>query len=129
MENRGKKTFIMIQFSLLILGLFAGIAAGVFGIGGGLIIIPGLVYLFGYKQHLAQGTSLAILVLPVGILAAWRYWVAGHVQLAAVPWIAIGFVAGGLLGAHVIQGISDIQMKRLFGVFLALLAIKMIFGK
>jgi hypothetical protein len=113
----------------LILGLISGVSAGIFGLGGGTILIPALVYIFGYSQHLAQGTTLAIMVPPIGLLAALRYYYSGNVDLRAVPVICLGFFIGGLLGAHLIQPVPDLLLKRLFGIFLLLVALKMILGK
>lgn len=120
---------MLIALEFLILGLVAGIFGGIFGLGGGTILIPALVYIFGFSQHLAQGTTLAILVPPIGLLAAWRYYTNGYVDLHAAPLICLGFFFGGLLGASMIQPVSDLLLKRLFGSFLLLIALKMIFGK
>ncbi|MCX7926874.1 MAG: sulfite exporter TauE/SafE family protein [Candidatus Omnitrophica bacterium] len=111
----------------VVLGVLAGLASGMFGIGGGTILIPALVYLLGMSQHQAQGTTLAIMVPPIGLLAALRYYYAGHVRLDIAAFICLGFFFGGLLGAHLIQPISDILLKRAFGVFLLLVAMRMIF--
>jgi len=113
----------------IILGLIAGVFAGVFGIGGGIILIPVMTFLFGMTQHQAQGTTLAILVPPIGILAAWRYYQNGHVNLPMAGFICLGFLLGGLLGANLAQGFSDPLLKKLFGVFLLLISINMIFSK
>jgi len=111
------------------LGLVAGVFGGMFGIGGGAILIPALVYLFGLTQHQAQGTTLAIMVPPIGLLAALRYYYSGNVKLGMAGFICLGFFIGGLVGAHLIQGIGDIALKRSFGVFLAIIAVRMILGK
>src|SRR5574343_276358 len=103
----------MSQFLYVILGLVAGILGGMFGIGGGTILIPALVYLFGLTQHQAQGTSLAILVPPIGLLAALRYYQAGNVKLSMAGFICLGFFVGGWLGAHLIQGVGDTSLKKL----------------
>jgi uncharacterized membrane protein YfcA len=113
----------------IILGLVAGICGGMFGIGGGTILIPALVYLFGLTQHQAQGTTLAILVPPIGLLAALRYYYSGNVKLGIAGFICLGFFIGGLIGANFAQGISDPLMKRLFGVFLFIISINMILAK
>lgn len=113
----------------IILGLVAGAFAGVFGIGGGMILIPGLIFLFGMTQHQAQGTTLAILVLPIGILAAWKYYQNGHVDLAVAGFICLGFLFGGLLGADLAQRIPDLALKKLFAVFLFIISINMFFSK
>ncbi len=119
----------MQQIWFIILGLAAGILSGMFGIGGGTILIPVLVFLFGLTQHQAQGTTLAIMVPPIGLLAALRYWQAGNVKLGIAGLICLGFFLGGLLGAHFIQGVADLTLKRLFGIYLAFIAVRMILGK
>ena len=113
----------------IILGIVAGIFGGLFGIGGGTILIPVLVYLFGLTQHQAQGTTLAIMVPPIGLLAALRYYYSGNVKLGMAGFICLGFFLGGWLGAHFIQGVCDLTLKRLFGLFLAFIAVRMIVGK
>lgn len=113
----------------ILLGAVAGIFGGMFGIGGGTILIPAMVYLFGLTQHQAQGTTLAIMVPPIGLLAAWRYWQAGNVKLSMAIFICIGFFVGGFLGAHFADKISDPMLKKFFGVYLLFIAINMIVGK
>lgn len=110
-------------------GLLAGILSGLFGIGGGIIIIPILVLLFGMSQHLAQGTTLALFVPPIGLLAAWTYYKEGLVDLKIAGLICIGFFIGGFFGAKLAAFFSDILLKRLFGCIMLLIALKMIFGK
>lgn len=119
----------MSQILYVILGIVAGIFGGMLGIGGGVILIPALVFLFGLTQHQAQGTTLAIMVPPIGILAALRYYQSGNVKLGMAAFICVGFLVGGLLGAHVIQGIPDLMLKKIFGVFLLVVALGMIFSK
>lgn len=119
----------MNQILYIILGLVAGIFGGMFGIGGGTILIPVLVYLFGLTQHQAQGTTLAIMVPPIGILAAWRYWQAGNVKLSMAAFICFGFLIGGLIGANFVQNLSDPLLKRLFGIYLLFVSVEMILGK
>src|SRR3989338_4457491 len=113
----------------IILGLIAGIFGGLFGIGGGTILIPALVFLFGLTQHQAQGTTLAIMVPPIGLLAALRYWQAGNVKLSMAGFICLGFFVGGLLGANLIHTVSDPMLKKLFGIYLLIVSIQMIFTK
>lgn len=113
----------------IVLGLVAGIFAGVFGIGGGLVLIPAMTILLGMTQHQAQGTTLAILVPPIGILAAWRYYQNGHVNLPMAGFICLGFLFGGLLGADLVQGVSDPLLRKLFGVFMLLVSVDMIFSR
>jgi len=120
---------MMMQAAYIILGLVAGISSGVFGIGGGIILIPALVYLFGLTQHQAQGTTLAILVPPIGLLAALRYYYSGNVKLGMAAFICLGFFVGGYIGAGFIQNLSDPILKRVFGVLLLLISVRMIFTK
>lgn len=120
---------MIVAFEFLVLGLVAGIMGGIFGLGGGVVLIPALVYIFGFSQHMAQGTTLAIMVPPIGLLAAWKYYTNGHVDLHAAPLICLGFFFGGLIGAMMIQPMSDLLLKKLFGVFLLIVALRMIIGK
>ena len=119
----------MNQVLYLILGIVAGILSGVFGIGGGTSLIPILVFLFGLTQHQAQGTTLAIMVPPIGLLAALRYYYAGNVKLNMAAFICLGFFFGALLGAHYIQAVPDPTLKRFFGVYLVIIGIRMMFFK
>jgi len=119
----------MNQVLYIILGVTAGIFGGMFGIGGGIVLIPALVYLFGLTQHQAQGTTLAAMVPPIGLLAAWRYWQAGSVKLSIAAFICAGFFFGGLIGANFVQRLPDPLLKRLFGTFLLFISLEMIFGK
>lgn len=119
----------MNQFLYIILGLIAGICGGMFGIGGATILIPALVFLFGLTQHQAQGTTLAIMVPPIGILAALRYYYSGNVKLGMAGFICLGFFIGGLIGANFVQNLPDPLLKRAFGVFLLFVSIRMILTK
>ena len=116
-------------FTYIILGLLAGTASGFLGIGGGTIIIPALVYLCGFTQHQAQGTTLAMMIPPIGLLAALRYYYSGNVNIKVAAILCAGFFIGGLLGATMVKTIPDLTLRRIFGVFLALVALKMIWGK
>ncbi|MGE5499245.1 MAG: TSUP family transporter [Syntrophothermus sp.] len=113
----------------LLLGLAAGILSGLVGIGGGILIVPALVFVFGLTQHQAQGTSLAVLIPPVGILAALTYYKAGHIDLRIAGLICLGFIFGALFGAKLAIGIPDAVLKKVFGAFLLIVAVKMIFFK
>jgi len=113
----------------LLLGLVAGTFSGLIGIGGGTIIVPVLVFLFGLSQHQAQGTTLALLVPPIGFLAAWTYYKQGYVDLRIASLICIGFFLGGLLGARFATKLSSVALERVFGVALLLISLKMIFAK
>jgi len=111
------------------LGLLAGICGGFLGIGGGTIIIPVLVYLFGLTQHQAQGTTLALMVPPIGLLAALKYYYEGNVNIRMAIFIALGFLIGGLLGAYLVSPVPESILKKVFGLYLIAIALKMIIGK
>jgi uncharacterized membrane protein YfcA len=113
----------------LLLGLFAGVFSGLIGIGGGIIIVPALAVIFGMTQHQAQGTTLAMMVPPIGILAAWTYYKQGDVDLKVAAFLAAGFFLGGLIGAKISVGFSDAVLQRIFGAALLLISLKMIFGR
>jgi uncharacterized membrane protein YfcA len=116
-------------FLYVLVGLVAGWVSGLIGIGGGGIIIPVLVFFFGLTQHQAQGTTLAVLVPPVGLLAALTYYRQGYVNLEMAAFMAVGFFVGGLLGARVAIGLSGAVLEKVFGVVLLLISVKMILGK
>ncbi|MDP3791902.1 MAG: sulfite exporter TauE/SafE family protein [Candidatus Omnitrophota bacterium] len=116
----------MIWLSYILLGLAAGIFSGFMGLGGGILLTPVLVYIFGLTQHQAQGTSLAVMVPPITLLAALRYYYSGNVKLDIAMFIALGFIVGGLVGAQMVQTIPDMILKKIFGVILLAVAIKMI---
>jgi len=120
---------ILYVVPFLLLGLLAGVLSGLLGIGGGIVIIPVLVFVFGLSQHMAQGTTLALMVPPIGLLAAWTYYKQGNVDLGIAALICIGFLFGGLLGAKLAGAISGVLLKRLFGVLLLITAVKMILSK
>ncbi|OPX95974.1 MAG: Sulfite exporter TauE/SafE [Syntrophorhabdus sp. PtaB.Bin047] len=113
----------------LLLGLAAGVLSGLVGIGGGIIIVPALVLFFGLSQHQAQGTTLALMVPPIGILAAWTYYKHGDVDLRIAALVAAGFFLGGLIGARFATGLSNTVLEKIFGVSLLLVAVRMIFFK
>jgi uncharacterized membrane protein YfcA len=119
----------MQTLGLLAIGIVAGVAAGMFGIGGGLIIVPALVLLYKMSQHAAVGTSLGAILMPVGALAAWVYWKNGNLNVKYSLLIAAGLLVGGFVGAKLVEPVSDLTMRRLFGGFLLLVSIKMIVGK
>ncbi|MDD4956304.1 MAG: sulfite exporter TauE/SafE family protein [Candidatus Omnitrophica bacterium] len=111
---------------LVVVGLLAGVVSGLIGIGGGIIVVPALIYIFGYNQHMAQGTTLAMLVPPIGILAAWTYYRNGHVNIIAAVLLCLGFVIGGLLGAKLAGSIPADALRKLFGACLMMVSIYMI---
>jgi uncharacterized membrane protein YfcA len=119
----------MTHILFILLGLLAGAFSGLIGIGGGTLIVPALIFLFGLSQHQAQGTTLALLVPPIGLLAAWTYYKQGYVDLRIAALICIGFFFGGLLGAKMATRLPNVILEKVFGVALLLISLKMIFTK
>ena len=113
----------------ILIGSAAGVLSGLIGIGGGILIIPILVFLLGFSQHLAEGTTLAAMVPPIGILAAYVYYQNGNVDIKAAGLIALGFLAGGFFGAKIAHQISSESLQKIFGVVLILMGIKMLWPK
>jgi uncharacterized membrane protein YfcA len=116
-------------FLYILLGLVAGVFSGLIGIGGGIIIVPALVLLFGLSQHTAQGTTLALMVPPIGLLAALAYYKQGFVDLKVAAFVCLGFFVGGLVGAKFAIAIPETILKKMFGVVLLAVSVKMILGK
>jgi uncharacterized membrane protein YfcA len=116
-------------FLYLLLGLLVGVLSGIVGIGGGILIIPALVYLFHMNQHKAQGTSLAALLAPIGALAFWEYYKAGNVDLKAGLLIALGFLVGGYFGGHWAQHLPEVVLRRVFGTLLAIIGIQLLLSR
>lgn len=111
----------------LLLGLIIGVISGVVGIGGGALLIPALVFFYGMTQIRAQGTSLATLLLPIGIFATWTYYKAGHVDIKMALLIGVGFAGGGYLGGIWAQHLPEIILRRCFAVLLLLIAARLVF--
>lgn len=116
----------MSTLSLLALGLLAGVFAGMFGIGGGLIIVPALIFLFGFKELEAIGTSLAALIPPVGLLGAAEYYRNGFINIRSAALIAAGLFCGTLIGAKIVIGLPPIVIRRIYASFLIAVAAKML---
>lgn len=112
---------------LILVGLVAGTLSGLVGIGGGIIMVPALVMFLGFTQKEAQGTSLGIMLLPVGILAVIQYYKQGYLNFNTVIIISIAFVIGGFLGSKLALSISDAKMKKIFAFLLLFVALKMLF--
>jgi uncharacterized membrane protein YfcA len=119
---------ILVLLGLLAIGIVAGYFSGLVGIGGGVIIVPALVLFFGFSQYVAQGTTLALLIPPIGILAVMKYYKEGYVDIKTAAVICIGFVLGGYLGSVTAIGISQITLKRIFAIVLVGLGIKMFYS-
>jgi uncharacterized membrane protein YfcA len=117
------------SIAYLVLGLAAGILSGLIGIGGGVIIVPALIFLFGMSQHTAQGTTVAMLVPPVGVLAALVYYRQGFVNVPAAALLATGFFLGSMGGAKIAVSMSASVLEKVFGVVIVLIGLKMIFGR
>lgn len=116
-------------FILLILGMVAGVLSGMVGIGGGIVIVPALVYFLGYTQHQAQGTVLFMFLLPIGILGVFNYYNAGHIEFKTAFIIASTFVVGSYFGSKISIAVDQATLKKVFGVILFLVSLKMILGK
>ena len=114
---------------LVLIGLLAGILSGFVGVGGGLIIVPALVYIMGLSQHEAQGTSLGVLLLPVGILAVVNYYKAGALDIRYALIIALAFVLGGYFGSKWSLVLSETVVRRVFGAIMLVGAIKLMLSK
>jgi uncharacterized protein len=119
----------VMTFLYILLGLAVGVLSGIVGIGGGIMIVPLLVYFFHMSQHKAQGTSLAALLAPAGALAFWEYYKAGNVDLKAGLLIALGFLVGGYFGGLWAQHLSDLVLRRVFGTFLVIIGIRLLLSR
>ena len=112
-----------------VIGFSAGVLSGLIGIGGGIIMIPAMIFFLKFNQHLSQGTTLAAMIPPIGILAAYEYYKSGFVNIPVAVFIAIGFIIGGLIGAKFAVYINENLLRKVFGLVLLLISIKMIFFK
>ena len=110
---------------LIIVGLAAGLLSGMVGIGGGIIVVPALVFLLGFSQHQAQGTSLGLLLLPVGILAVMNYYNKGYIDIKVVAIMSIAFVLGGWLGSKLSLSLAQDTVKKIFAIVLFYTAFRM----
>ena len=112
---------------LLFIGVCSGMLGGMVGVGGGIIIVPALIYFLGFSQLTAQGTSLALIMFPVGILAVIQYYKQGHVDFNVVFVLAIGFVLGGFIGSKISLSLPQETVKKMFAFLLVIIAVKMLF--
>jgi uncharacterized protein len=110
---------------LIIVGLTAGVLSGMVGVGGGIIIVPALVFFLGFSQHQAQGTSLGLLLLPVGILAVINYYNKGYIDIKVVAIMSIAFVLGGWLGSKLSLSLPQDTVKKIFAIILFYTAFRM----
>lgn len=114
---------------LILIGIVTGIMAGMLGIGGAIILIPALIYFLGFSQHMAQGTSLAVMLPPIGIIAAFNYYKAGQVNLKFALILAAAFIVGSYFGSKLALNVPQPVLKKVFGVLLLLVAAKMLLSK
>ena len=112
---------------IILIGLVAGMLSGMVGVGGGIIIVPALVFFLGFSQHQAQGTSLGILLLPAGIFAVMNYYKQGFIDVKVVAILFVGFVIGGFLGSKISLTLSEAAIKKIFAMVLVVIAGKMLF--
>ena len=114
---------------LIFIGLLAGTVGGSFGVGGGIIIVPALVFFFGLSQHTAQGTSLAVLMFPVAIVGAYNYYKNGYVNVKYVLILVVAFLVGQYLGSMLAIHLSDKILRKIFGLFVLAVGLKLVLGK
>jgi hypothetical protein len=127
MTLKNQKMEIQTVVIIIMIGIAAGILSGLVGVGGGIVIVPALIYFIGFSQKTAQGTSLAMIMLPVGILGVLQYYKQGHVDVKIVGLLAVGFIAGSFFGSKIALSISQESLKKAFAVLMILIAIKMLF--
>lgn len=111
---------------LVLIGLASGMLSGLVGVGGGIIIVPALVFFLHFSQHQAQGTSLGLLLLPVGILAVLNYYRQGYIDMKVIAVMSIAFVLGGWLGSKLSLVLSEVLTKRIFAIILIYAAFRML---
>ncbi|MFV0344812.1 MAG: sulfite exporter TauE/SafE family protein [Bacteroidales bacterium] len=114
---------------VIIIGLLAGLLGGTLGVGGGILVIPALVMLLGFSQHEAQGTSIAFMIPPISLLAAYNYWKNGYVNIKYASIIAACFFVGSYFGSQIAISIPETTMKRVFGGLMLIASLKFIFAK
>jgi len=122
-NNMDTQTILIV----ILIGIAAGTLSGLVGVGGGIIIVPALVYFIGFSQKTAQGTSLGLILLPVGILGVLQYYKQGHIDVKVVGILAIGFIIGGYLGSRIALNLSQETVKKIFAGLMIIIAIKMLF--
>ena len=118
-----------LMIAMVVLGLVAGVASGMFGIGGGAIMVPALVLIFAFDQKIATGTSLGAQILPVGLLAAYEYNRRGELDIKTSALITVGLIFGAYIGAKIAAPIDSATMKKLYGAFLLIIGVRYIFFK
>jgi uncharacterized membrane protein YfcA len=119
----------MANLLYLLVGSAGGVLGGLIGIGGATFIIPLLVFAFGFSEHKAQGTTLAMMVPPIGFLAAWQYYKQNMVDLRVAALMAVGFFVGGFIGAKIAVNVSNVALQRIFGAALLLIGLKLVLAR
>ncbi len=114
---------------LIVIGILTGTVSGMLGIGGAIILVPALVYLMGFNQHLAQGTSLAMMLPPIGLIAAYNYYKAGYVNIKFALILATAFILGSYFGSKLAISLPQALLKKIFAFLLIAAAIRMLFSK
>ncbi len=114
---------------LIIIGLIAGFVGGTMGVGGGIVMVPAMIYILGLTQHQAQGTSLATMLAPIGILAVVNYYRDGYVNFRFAIILALTFIIGSWLGSKMAVNLPDKVLKQIFGGLILLMGARMIIGK
>jgi hypothetical protein len=114
--------------TFILIGALAGVAAGLFGVGGGIVLVPALIYWAGFSQHLATGTSLAVLLPPIGLAATLEYYRHGNVDIRAAFILAMGLFIGAWLGAYLANHMKGPHLRLAFGVFVTVLGIYLVHG-
>lgn len=127
-QNQQKMTLTTI-FILLLIGVSAGFASGFVGVGGGIIIVPALVFFLGFSQHMAQGTSLALMLPPIGLLGFYNYYKSGNANVTAALVIAAAFVMGAYFGSKLSISMDQRVVRKIFGAIMMLAAAKLLFSK
>ncbi|MCW3127660.1 MAG: sulfite exporter TauE/SafE family protein [Bacteroidetes bacterium] len=115
--------------TLAMIGLAAGTLSGMVGLGGGIIIIPAMVYLLGVDQRMAQGTSIALMLPPIGVFAAYNYYKAGYINIKYAIVIALTFFIGGYIGSKLSLALPEATVKKVFAGIMIITALKMMIGK
>ena len=123
------KMTLQIILSLILIGILAGVLSGLVGVGGGIIMVPLLVLLFGFNQHQAQGTSLAVLAVPVTAVAVFNYYKEGQINIKYAAVIAVFFVVGSIFGSKLALTLDQKILKKIFAVVLLVIAGKMLMDK
>jgi uncharacterized membrane protein YfcA len=111
---------------LILIGLGAGVLSGMFGIGGGIVMVPAMIFFLNLKELEAIGTSLAAIIPPVGLLGAVTYYRAGHINLKFAALLAVGLLFGAYVGAHITTSLSPAVVRRIYGLFLLAISVKLL---